>query len=112
MSIPKTKDEFGAGVIAIKRNSDDFIALILNGGIVDSSWSKLADSVGIRSKVWWVFKFPVENAKVENNTSIILTKKTKGFGFDDEVHAIEKFDSLSEKKIKKIVPSVLRDKEL
>ena len=109
MSIPKTRDEFGAGAIAIKKNGEEFICLVMNGGFVDDSWRGLAEKAKIEKKKWWVFSFPTKNARIEKKHSVLLKEKVKGYGFDDEKKAVKKFDSLSQKQIGKITREVLAD---
>lgn len=107
--IPKNREHFGAGAVSIKKNGNDFIALVLNGGFVDDSWRTLALNEKIANKKWWVFSFPTVNARVKDGYSVLLADKTKGYGFDDDEKAVNKFDSLSEKKLKEITRETLKD---
>ena len=107
--IPKNRTQFGAGVISIKNNGSNFVALVLNGGIVDDSWRGLAEKVKIEEKKWWVFSFPTKNAKIDKKHSVLLKSNMKGYGFNDEKKAVKKFDSLSQKKIGEITKEVLAD---
>ena len=107
----KDRTQFGAGVVTVKKDKGKFTALVLNAGLVDDSWRRLAENENILDKQWWVFSIPVGHAQIQNNRSVILADGVKGFGFNKEKDAVNKFDSLSKKKIGKITRETLKDKK-